>query len=214
MRHELFVLLVCVLSFLTHLTLVTEVSENIFHNHGICLRHRSLLWAPQSLRLVYIDQIFCDVFKLFSLNLPTSGRNLRLPSHWLLRHHQSVSEFYDYFWMSCYWLDFWWARLLLLKKKSVKQYMFLYSCYCQHLQWKGQSFTMYKTWTSCGEIFSNGPHSCRRSFTSVKQIKVKKRDFFHQVLTASSASSRTQPDTDHLFSSNCAGITSSLCCRW
>lgn len=101
----------------------------------VCLSSMAYLSTTVVTSSLHISNVlFYFVFKMFSLNLPTSGRNLHLPSHRLLRLHQSVSEFYDYFWMSCYWLDFWWARLLLLKKanKPIIQFMFLYSCYGQH----------------------------------------------------------------------------------
>lgn len=82
-KHEIFSFVLCVLSFLLHLVLVTQVSEEYhFHFQGIGERNHLI---PSVL-----------------------GRKLRVPAHWLLWCNQTLWQFRCYLWMPGGGLDFWW----------------------------------------------------------------------------------------------------------
>lgn len=86
LKHELVSFLLCVSSFLVHLILATQVSEEYHFTNSFSINR----WENKSSRP-------------FSL-----GRNLHIPTHWLLWRHQTLWQFHGYLWMSGCGLDFWW----------------------------------------------------------------------------------------------------------
>lgn len=84
-KHEIFVLVICLFNFLFHILFITEVSKSIYRIPSV------KFWT-------------CISVSRLSL-----GRNLHFLSHWLLRWNQSLPERFDNRCNCGGGMDFWWV---------------------------------------------------------------------------------------------------------